>query len=264
MQLRERTDAAARDRESESRAPAALRATAILQHLARSSTPLTLSQLSSALGLLNSSCLNILRELVEGGLVMRDEATKQYSLGLESLMLAHRHLMQNRVARASQAELDRLQRAHGLTAVLSQRHLGNLLVCVSVSRGTHAGAQPVPIGRSEQFYASASGRVALSLERRSDSELRQIHAALPWQSKPLVKAWIDDIRAASASGFAIDCGNYVKTAVFIAVPIVTDEGQLRGTLSLALLKSAMADFDMDALAEDMKLSAGNIAAAVGG
>ena len=245
-----------------SRAPAVLRAMGIVQLLSRSKTPLTLSQMASAMGVLSSSCLNILRELVKSALVVRDEATKQYSLGPESLILAHRYLMQNRLARAGQTELERLQRAHGLTAVLSQRH-GELLLCIGVSRGALAGAFSVPIGQWEQFYASAAGRVALSLESRSDGELRQIHGALPWQLKPPLKTWVDDIRAARTSGYAMDCGNYIRTGAFIAVPIVTDEGQLRGTLSLAMAKSLMADFDMTTLAEDMKVSAGNIVVVMG-
>jgi DNA-binding IclR family transcriptional regulator len=249
--------------EPRSRAPAALRTAAILKHLGRAKAPQSLSQIALALGLLPSSCLNILRDLVVSGLVERDAATKHYSIGLEALSLAYRHLMQNRVARASQSELDRLHAMFGYTALLTQRYSVDRLICVAVSSGKDDLALPVRLGMSEHGYASASGRVALAFEDFSDQELTAIHASLSWHSPPPVGQWIREVREVRTAGYALDVGRYRSGRTFIAAPVTGDEIPLIGVLSLALPTTEFEAIEDQAMINEIKLAARNISAAIG-
>jgi DNA-binding IclR family transcriptional regulator len=246
-----------------SRAPAALRAAAVLKYLARSNAPQTLSQIAVALDLLPSSVLNILRDLVVSGLVERDDLTKQYAIGLEALSLAYRHLMQNRVARAAQAELDRLHATYGYTALLTQRYSVDRLICVAVSKGRDDSALPVRLGLSENGYASASGRIALAFEDLSDQELARIHASLSWHDAPPVGQWMREVRLARTEGYAIDVGRYRSGRTFIAAPVVADRGTLIAVLTIALPTIEFEALEGQAMIEDMKRVSRSISAAAG-
>ena len=75
-----------------SRAPAISRAAAVLRLLGRSDTPLGVHAIARELGLVPSTCLNVLRALVAEELVSFDPDTKRYALEAGVLTLARHWL----------------------------------------------------------------------------------------------------------------------------------------------------------------------------
>ena len=88
------------------RAPAVTRTIDILRLLARSDRPLGVNAIAARLDLIPSTCLHILRALVEQTVVSVEPITKQYSLGPGLLSLAHDMLRKNTFINVVQPVLD--------------------------------------------------------------------------------------------------------------------------------------------------------------
>src|SRR5688500_15378476 len=95
--------------------PAVSRSIAILRLLGKSSSPMGVKAIAQSLGLVTSTCLHILRVLVQERLVTVDAETKRYKLGVGMLSLARRVIERNSFANVAQAGLDSRSRACGVT-----------------------------------------------------------------------------------------------------------------------------------------------------
>ena len=71
-----------------SKAPAISRAAAVLRLLGKTAQPMGVNAIARELGLVPSTCLYVLRALVEEELVAFDENTKRYTLEAGVLSLA--------------------------------------------------------------------------------------------------------------------------------------------------------------------------------
>ena len=96
--------------------PAVSRAIAILRLLGRSGEPIGVKAIAQSLEMVTSTCLHILRVLVDEELVKVDDA-KRYSLGAGMLSLARSVIEFNRFPAAVQPVLDRLSKTWGVTAI---------------------------------------------------------------------------------------------------------------------------------------------------
>ena len=88
--------------------PAARRAVAILRLLGANEEPLGVNAIARSLGLVPSTCLHILRVLVDEELASFDPASKRYALAAGVLTLARRFLRRDGFAELAQPALDRL------------------------------------------------------------------------------------------------------------------------------------------------------------
>ena len=88
--------------------PAVSRAIAIVRLLGRSPAPLGVKAIADSLGMVTSTCLHIVRVLVEEGLLRVDESTKRYSLGSGLLSLARSAMQTNPFPTIAQPLLDQL------------------------------------------------------------------------------------------------------------------------------------------------------------
>ncbi len=98
----------------ESKAPAIARAAAILRLLGKSDRPLGVQAIAKELGLVPSTCLYVLRALVEEELVAFDPDTKRYALQAGVLTLARNWLRRDAFNDLAQPVLDRLASASAL------------------------------------------------------------------------------------------------------------------------------------------------------
>ena len=101
----------------ESKAPAISRAAAILRLLGKSETPLGLQSIARALNLVPSTCLYVLRALVDEEFVAFDPDTKRYSLEAGVLTLARHWLRRNQFTDLSQPVLNRISQDFDVTVL---------------------------------------------------------------------------------------------------------------------------------------------------
>src|SRR5258707_15377875 len=99
-----------------SRAPAVARAATVLRLLAGERTGLGVSEIARRIGLVPSTCLHVLRALVEEGFVTFDEQKKTYNTGVGLLTLVREAMASNPFPRVVQPVLDEIAAGQQVTA----------------------------------------------------------------------------------------------------------------------------------------------------
>lgn len=197
------------------------RAVAILKLLGKSEAPQGLQAIARRLGLVPSTCLHILRVLVDEELVILDPASKRYSLGPGILTVARYALRRNGFADVVQPTLDRLSHDYNVTAVGIQVLGLDHMVVVAISRSAQALRLHVDIGSRFPALISATGRCIAAFGGYPQAELERRFKLLRWDRPPSLAAWRRDIEKTRALGYAVDDGNYITGVTIIAAPVVT-------------------------------------------
>ncbi|MEZ5815468.1 MAG: IclR family transcriptional regulator [Hyphomicrobiaceae bacterium] len=204
--------------------PAVTRGIAILRHLARSDEPLGVNAIARSLGLVPSTCLHILRALVQEGLVGVDPVSKRYVLDAGVLTLARSALRQDGFAQAAQSELDAIARRFGVTAigvrVIGLKHM----IVVALSRSDAAFRLHVDVGSRFPALISATGRCLAAFGQHSDRDIEHAFKMLRWDAAPTFRAWQAEVAETRRIGFGIDRGNYIRGVTIVAAPVLGLEG----------------------------------------
>ena len=116
--------------------PAVSRSIAILRLLGKTRDPLGVNAIAQALSLVPSTCLHILRALVEEKLVTVDRQTKLYRLGIGMLALARSALDTHTFPTLIQAGLDELSIDWNVTAIAVDVSDPDQMAVVALSRST--------------------------------------------------------------------------------------------------------------------------------
>lgn len=201
--------------------PAVTRAVAILKLLGGSDAPLGLQAIARRLDLVPSTCLHILRVLVNEELVAFDPAMKLYTLGPGILTVARNALRRNGFADVVQPALDRLSQEHNVTAVGVQVVGLDHIVVVAISRSAQALRLHVDIGSRFPALISATGRCIAAFGHYPLDETEPRFRALRWDRPPSLKEWRRQVEETRTLGYAVDDGNYITGVTIIAAPVVT-------------------------------------------
>jgi DNA-binding IclR family transcriptional regulator len=139
--------------------------------------------IAQALDLVTSTCLHILRVLVDEDLVQVD-ATKRYSLGVGMLALARSVIESNRFPAAVQPALDRLSLQWSVTAIGVQ--IGSLehMVVLALSQSKIPFRLHVDVGSRFPTLISATGRLVAAYSDQPWTEIERRFRALRWQNAP--------------------------------------------------------------------------------
>jgi DNA-binding IclR family transcriptional regulator len=239
--------------------PAVSRSIAILRLLGRSPEPMGVKAIAQALGMVTSTCLHILRVLVDEELVKVD-ATKRYSLGVGMLSLARSVIESNSFPAAVQPVLDRLSTQWGVTAIGVE--IGGLdhMVVLALSRSKIPFRLHVDVGSRFPTLISATGRLVAAYSSQPWEEIERRFGSLRWQDPPDIGAWRKDVEAVRKKGYAIDRGNYIGGVTVIAVPVFNARNELTHTLVAAGVADQLDNARCVAIAKDMQAEAGQLSA----
>ena len=199
--------------------PAVSRALAILRLLGKSPAPLGVKAIAQSLGLVTSTCLHILRVLVQEQLVSVDTDTKRYRLGVGMLSLARSVIERNSFANVAQPMLDRLSREWGVTAIGVEVAGLDHMVVVTLSRSQMPFSLHMDVGSRFPALISATGRLIAAFSDRPWSEIEHGFKRLRWQNAPDLKTWRAEVEAVRRKGYSIDRGNYISGVTIVAVPL---------------------------------------------
>jgi DNA-binding IclR family transcriptional regulator len=191
---------------------------------------MTLKAISEGLDLVTSTCLHILRVLVEEGMVKVESGTKRYSLDVGVLSLARSVVENNPFPARIQSALDRLSEAWNVTTIGVKVSGVEDLVVLSLARSRGPFRLYVEVGSRFPALTSATGRLVCAYADLSDAELARRFKVLTWDNAPDLETWKKEVRAAQRNGFAIDRGNYMSGITVIAVPIVDSHQQMTHAL----------------------------------
>lgn len=234
--------------------PAVSRSIAILRLLGKSPEPMGVKAIAQALGLVPSTCLHILRVLVQEQLIRVDSA-KRYSLGIGMLALARTAIERNTFAAVAQPALGRLSAQWEVTAIGVEVVALDYLVVVALSRAQMPFSLHLDVGSRFPALISATGRLVAAYSDRPWSEIEQGFKKLRWQNAPDVKTWRAEVEAVRRRGFSVDRGNYISGVTIIAVPLLDANNRLQHVIVAAGMTSQLDSPRCSALAKQMQAEA---------
>lgn len=197
----------------------------------------TLSTIATATGIDKASTLRILQVLVEEGLVLRDEQTKEYRYGQEAFNLAHALQSRQDLKTLSRTSVLRLvSRTEDAVAVLVRS--GMQSVCVDREQGAYPiHASTIEVG-SRRPLGAGSGSLAI-LAWLDDAEielaLAQLQKRLDAFPGITIKAIRKEIAAARKRGYTLLADVVVNRMGAIGKPIFGLDGRPVGAISVSAL-----------------------------
>lgn len=251
MSLSTREEGAAADGPRVRAVPAVTRAVAILRLLGRAPAPMTLKAIAQELDMVTSTCLHILRALVEEGLVKVDGGSKRYSLGVGLVSLARSVLASSPFPALVQPVLDRLSGTWNVTAIGVEVAGPDHMVVLALSRSNAPFRLHVDVGSRFPALISATGRLVAAFGELPEKEIERRFKALRWDEPPDIEAWRKDVEAVRRKGFSIDRGNYIGGVVLIAVPVFDAQSRMTHSLVAAGVADQLGGTKSQSLAKDL-------------
>ncbi len=209
--------------------PAVTRAISILRQLGRASSPVGVNQLARELDLIPSTCLHILRALVEGGLVAFDPTTKRYTIDVGILPLARNAIQRNTFAALAERSLTGLSERFGVTGIATQISDPRYMVVVALSQAPLPFRLQVDMGSQFPVLISATGRCYAAFTEIPEPDIRQQFDALAWENPPPFDQWLESVRLTRERGYAVDHNDYIAGVTIVAVPVFDKPGRMRSS-----------------------------------
>lgn len=245
------------------KAPAIARAAAILRLLGRSQAPLGVNAIARELGLVPSTCLYVLRALVEEELVAFDPLTKRYTLDAGVLTLARGWLRRDQFSDLAQPLLDRLSQAHGVTTMGVQIAGLDHIVVVATAQGGASFQLSAQVGSRFPALISASGRCLAAFGGYSASEIERRFHTLRWDDPPAFAEWLAQVDQARQRGYAVDAGNYIAGVTVLAAPVFKSDRRPSHALVALGISGAVERAGVDAIGQALVSAAGSLSMQLG-
>lgn len=246
-----------------SKAPAIARAAAILRLLGKARSPLGLQPIARELGLVPSTCLYVLRALVEEGLVGFDPATKRYRLDAGILTLARQYLRSDPFADIVQGSLDKVAREHGMTALGVQISALDHIVALAVSESDGNFSLSTRVGSRFPALISATGRCIAAFGKYEPERLRKRFETLRWANPPGFEQWMKQVEETRRQGYAVDAGHYIAGVFVLAAPVYSTSDEPSHALVAIGLEGAVQATGVDRLGDTLRKEAAQVSARLG-
>lgn len=244
--------------------PAVSRALAILRFLARQTEPSTLKTISQELEMVTSTCLHILRALVEEQMVQVDASTKRYTLGVGVLSLARSVAENNPFHTLAQPVLDKIAEDWNVTTIGVKVAGIEDLVVLALARSRSPFSFYVEVGSRFPALTSATGRLVAAHSALSPAELLKQFRQLRWDNPPDFAQWQKEVQAAGRQGFAIDHGHYMSGITVIAAPVTTAQARMTHALVAVGVTDQLTKGTTQALAKALLEEARTLSQTLGG
>ena len=206
------------------RVPAVTRAVGILRQLGASSEPLGVNQLARELGLVPSTCLHILRVLVDEGLVAFDGNSKRYAIDVGILPIARSAIQRNGFATLAQPVLVELSETFGVTAVATQLIDSQQMVVVALSHAQLPFRPSTELGIRFPGLIIATGRCVAAFNGIDEPTLHRRFERLTWDNPPPFDTWQDQVARTRRDGYGAASGAYISGMTIIAAPLFAADG----------------------------------------
>lgn len=222
--------------------PALDRALALLQTLAHTPKPLTLSQISDLIGVSRSTVYSLLATLQKHGMVDKDPQHKTYRLGVGALVLGNAYLDQVSLLPVFNEVAQRLVNTCRETvklAVLDRREV----VYIGKQEGLYSVRLVARIGSRMPAHATAVGKVLLA--QLDEQQLDQLYLGYHFphktpntiSSRAMLSTMLLRVRA---EGYAYDMEESALGLQCVAAPVY-DHGGAVAAMSIGVPKERLSD-----------------------
>jgi IclR family acetate operon transcriptional repressor len=207
----------------------------ILQSVALSKHPVSLSELAETLEIDRSSAFRLAQTLRRRGFLACPTGRKDYILGPSMWTLSHQYDWSNMLVRVAHKELKTLANELNETAHLAVRE-GKSALFIDSAHANHVIAVAGQTGELVPLYCTAHGKALLADadERELKSQFGQ--GALTKHTKSTItslKALLQECHDIKERGFATDEGEYSPGMRCIAAPIRLEDGSIVGSIGIS-------------------------------
>jgi DNA-binding IclR family transcriptional regulator len=215
------------------RAPAVARAASVLRLLASQRGGLGVTEIARRVGLVPSTCLHILRALVEEDFVSFDEQAKTYSTSAGLVTLVREVMASSEFPRAVQPVLEGLAAEFGVTALALERIGTERIVIVAIARADNFVSLHLNVGARLPAFAGAAGRCIAAASGLDREQLKVRFEAVRWEKAPRFDDWFAEVERAKEEGIAVDRGNFMRGLTVVATALTP--GSDRAVRAIALI-----------------------------
>jgi DNA-binding IclR family transcriptional regulator len=212
----------------------ALRAFAVLEHIASAERPPTLEEVTRAIGLPKPTVFRILRLLVDGGLAQREVHEKRYVVGPRTTAMALEVQMHSPARRERRAILARLVETIGETCNFTMLDGGEVVYLDRVETSANVRLH-MKAGSRVPLHCTASGKLLLS--SLPIAQVRRLLGSGPlrrYTPRTIVDPVVleQELSRIRASGVSTDVGEYLVDSVCLAVPVRDGQGRICAAIAV--------------------------------
>ena len=212
----------------------AFKALRVLEAVAESPQPISLSKVAESVRIDKSTAYRMLNTLVEAGYVVRDDVSKRYSLSYKVVFLSRNLLAENEVSRLSRQVLEQLTATTQETAYLNILD-GHQSIVIQKVKGTQLIGVDFQIGDRSPLHCTAIGKALLAFQDVRFVE-SVIAAGLPRMACNTITdpaALRNELHRIRSQGYALDDHEFSDSMRCIAAPIFESDGQVRMGISIS-------------------------------
>jgi IclR family KDG regulon transcriptional repressor len=212
----------------------ALKALRVLEAVAASSRPISVSEVAEQVDVDKSTAYRMLMTLTDAGYVMRDETSKQYSLSYKVVSLSRNLLAENEVSQLIRRTLTQISAATNETLHYSVLD-GDETVLVERVKGTQLVTVDFQIGDRVPLHCTSIGKALLAFQDVRFME-QIIAAGLPRFASNTITEPADfrtELQRIRSQGYAIDDREFSDNMRCIAVPVFEGGGRANGGISIS-------------------------------
>ncbi|ODV12268.1 MAG: IclR family transcriptional regulator [Rubrivivax sp. SCN 70-15] len=225
---------------------------AIVRYLLTAGAPVGVSRIAQHLDLNSSTCFNLLKTFVHERLVVFEESTKTYRVGLGLVELAKGALDTASHARLVQPHLALVAATHKVTATLWHRESADCVVLVARADKDATMRVHMSIGQRLPTFISALGRAMAAHAGLSRDELRRRFDLLRWDDPPSFDAYLRTVDEAGRRGNAVDAGCYVRGVTSVSAAVLDSSGRLVMSISGKGFSAQLPRVAVKALGEELR------------
>ncbi|WP_286771290.1 helix-turn-helix domain-containing protein [Sphingomonas sp. 66-10] len=220
----------------------------ILRLLAETS-PMSLSDIARVTGLSPSSCLNLLKTLVDEGVVERDARTKSYRLARAwAASEALRDGAGQGLVDRAQPVITQFARRHDAAVALWKVISRERVRAVSRAESDAGMRVAMADGQRQPLGGGAVGRALAAAQRVAPDELARRFEPVRWQAPLSLADYAAQVETATARGYAVDDGFAFRGICTVAVAIA---GVMPGFCLSASMFAGRTPAEVAALGEEL-------------
>ncbi|OJU23631.1 MAG: hypothetical protein BGN95_18055 [Sphingomonas sp. 66-10] len=212
-------------------------------------SPMSLSDIARVTGLSPSSCLNLLKTLVDEGVVERDARTKSYRLARAwAASEALRDGAGQGLVDRAQPVITQFARRHDAAVALWKVISRERVRAVSRAESDAGMRVAMADGQRQPLGGGAVGRALAAAQRVAPDELARRFEPVRWQAPLSLADYAAQVETATARGYAVDDGFAFRGICTVAVAIA---GVMPGFCLSASMFAGRTPAEVAALGEEL-------------
>lgn len=223
----------------------------ILKHLADLSMPAGVSDIARETGISPSSCYNILKTMVDLGLVGFQQHTKRYELGIGIFELAKNGMTNRKILATAQPILTSLAEEYSCQTGLWEYFEGNRILLAMGESQTIARLN-IQVGQIIPVGAGSAGRALMAKYLHDPKKLKAAFDLVDWRGDITFEDYLTDIRNTIQDGYSIDRNKLYPGVTTISSAFEDVVAQRQYCISLFLLSPAYPARTLKKLGEKLR------------